>query len=186
MRLLSLRRLDNLIRENVLKHVDVCPNILGDQPVVPEGMHLNDGQCVPDENQCVDTSVNLYSDTDDQVDNHTAFGQLSFIHPAWTAAIAGAKWIWNVDGIEDPITETTKVFTKDFTVDSVYFEYYKVLPEFDIEGYRKIDGNLSTNIPIPLSDQYIEDIISWAALEFMRDYQNQVGVAIGKEKVINN
>lgn len=98
--------------------VDMCPNIEGNQTTIPEGYHLDDGDCVPDINQCVDTSGDVVSDTG------TSFGEiaakiLSFIHDAWAAgtnAIPGASWIWGEDPVVDPTIATTETFTRTFSI----------------------------------------------------------------------
>jgi len=42
---------------------------------------------------------------------------LSFIHPAWTANIPGATWIWSSDPVEEPTdVDDTRVFEKNFTM----------------------------------------------------------------------
>ena len=40
---------------------------------------------------------------------------LTFIHPAWTASIPGATWIWGHDGPSNPEVTQTDAFTKTFT-----------------------------------------------------------------------
>jgi uncharacterized membrane protein YgcG len=39
---------------------------------------------------------------------------VSFIHPAWTAIINGASWIWGDDPVADPAATTTYTFTRTF------------------------------------------------------------------------
>lgn len=98
--------------------VDMCLNIEGIQAQVPEGYHADGQNCYPDQNQCVDTSGDIISDTD------TFFGEiaakvLSFIHEAWsagTSAIPGASWIWGEDPVADPTVATTETFTRNFTI----------------------------------------------------------------------
>ncbi len=104
---------------NALAPVDMCPNIGGNQTTVPEGMQKDEqGNCVAKE-QCVDTSMDIVSDTTNMVGEGNAFGPLTFVHSAWTAVINGAMWIWDGNGIADPTVDTTKVFTKNFTVTGV-------------------------------------------------------------------
>ena len=46
-----------------------------------------------------------------------------------------------------------------------------------------IEGNIVTqSIGIDISDQYVDQIINLAATEFERNFQNQVGVALGKDR----
>lgn len=38
------------------------------------------------------------------------------IHPAWTASIPGASWIWSTEPLPDAASEVTETFTKSFTI----------------------------------------------------------------------
>ena len=80
------------------------------------------------------------------------------------------------------ISSTLRVFVKDFKINKVTFTYYSVIPEFDIEGYVDINGNPSTNKPIELSDQYVDQIINLAAEEYMRDFQSTTGLSIAQNR----
>jgi len=77
------------------------------------------------------------------------------------------------------------VYKSDFSVDKTIFNYYKVLPDFDVAGYTKIDGTLSSNVPIPLSEQYFDQITNLAAEEFMRDFENINGLQIAQNRTNN-
>lgn len=79
-----------------------------------------------------------------------------------------------------------RVYKKDFKVISATIEYYELIPEFDIEGYIKADGQASTNIPFTLSDDTVDAILDVTAKDFMRIYQNQVGFALQKEQTDKN
>ena len=62
-------------------------------------------------------------------------------------------------------------------------EYYKTIPDIQIKDTVDIEGNIVTqSIGIDISDQYVDQIINLAATEFERNYQNQVGVALGKDR----
>ena len=78
-----------------------------------------------------------------------------------------------------------KVYKTDFDILSTTFEYYSVIPAFDIEGYEKLDGQQSTNKPFILSDQYVEQIINMAAEEYMRDFNDPNGLQIAKDRTNN-
>lgn len=65
-----------------------------------------------------------------------------------------------------------RVYKNDFSVKTVTIEYYQVIPNLDVAGYIHIDGTPSVDKPIPLSEQYIDQIINLAAEEFERDFQN--------------
>lgn len=59
--------------------------------------------------------VTLVSDTTDFVVEKDANAQaLSWIHPAWTAFIPGATWIWGDDPVVDPSVDETQTFLKKF------------------------------------------------------------------------
>ncbi len=64
-----------------------------------------------------EASQTIFSDKDTQVDANNAV-PLSFIHPAWTAAIPGATWIWVTDPVESPTNDAdlTKKFTRTFSI----------------------------------------------------------------------
>lgn len=79
-----------------------------------------------------------------------------------------------------------RVYKKDFKITEATIEFYKVINEFDVEGYTKLDGNLSTNKPLQLSDNKIDEIIDEAALEYSRIYENQIAFQLGKERTNNN
>lgn len=78
-----------------------------------------------------------------------------------------------------------RVYKSDFEILRTYFTYYEVLPEFDIEGYTNIYGLPSSNKPLILADQYVNQIINLAAEEFMRDFQDAQGLQIAKDRTIN-
>lgn len=71
-----------------------------------------DGACGEETRQC---TVRLESDTDDYVEEKEGFAKLlSFIHPAWTAVLGSASWIWGDDPVVDPSTAETQTFVKQF------------------------------------------------------------------------
>ena len=45
-----------------------------------------------------------------------------------------------------------------------------------------INGNPSTNKPIDLSDQYVDQIINLAAEEYMRDFESSIGLQIAQNR----
>lgn len=77
---------------------------------------------------------------------------------------------------------TVRVYTSDFDIENVTIEYYQVIPNLDIEGYEHLDGTASTNVTIPLSEQYIDQIINLAAEEFERNFQNPNNLQIAKDR----
>ena len=66
---------------------------------------------------CPDTTV-IVSDTTTQVDGHdSVIINPTQWTPPWTTAITGANWIWYQDQSQnDPLTTTTKTFTKTFNI----------------------------------------------------------------------
>jgi uncharacterized repeat protein (TIGR01451 family) len=60
-------------------------------------------------------TVEVVSNTSDFVVEKGAFAQaLSFVHPAWTAAISGATWIWGDNPVINPVVAETQTFRKQF------------------------------------------------------------------------
>ena len=86
---------------------------------------------------------------------------------------------WSFVSIQN---ETLRVYKNDFEVLDAIIEYYQVIPNLDIEGYIHLDGNASTNKPIPLSEQYVDQIINLAAEEFERDFQNQTDLSLAENR----
>lgn len=75
-----------------------------------------------------------------------------------------------------------RVYVTDFEIEDVTIEYYQVIPNLDIEGYINLDGTPSTNVSIPLSEQYIDQIINLAAEEFERNFQNPNDLQLAKDR----
>lgn len=63
---------------------------------------------------CTEDSVNLVSDTSVMAGTNPAVA--TYVHPAWTASIPGATWIWESALVANPSATTTVSFTKSFTV----------------------------------------------------------------------
>jgi len=78
--------------------------------------------------------------------------------------------------------DKVKVFKKDFTLSDLYFSYYKEPREIDIQGYVRLDGEISTTIDPELADIFVDQIISETATEYMRNYQNQIGLSFSKDR----
>lgn len=88
-------------------------------------------------------------------------------------------WKWGFFTIQ---SGTINVYKTDFKVNKTTIEYYKVIPDIDIAGYIRLDGTPSTNKPIDISEQYVDQIINLAAEEFMRDFQDSQGLQIAKDR----
>ncbi|MBS3903139.1 MAG: hypothetical protein KGZ30_02050 [Anaplasmataceae bacterium] len=65
---------------------------------------------------CTPHSVEVVSDTTNTVQGAGNAVAVTFIHPAWTASVPGATWIWSVDPVANPTLEETATFEKQFTV----------------------------------------------------------------------
>ena len=63
------------------------------------------------------------------------------------------------------------IYKTDFKIDEAYLNYYKEANDIDLEGYRKIDGTLSTNIDSNLSGENVEQIISLTAQRILNNFQ---------------
>ena len=86
---------------------------------------------------------------------------------------------WSFTSLQDGYI---RVYKNDFDVVDVTIEYYKVLPNLDIIGYEHLDGSPSSNVEIPLSEQYVDQIINLAAEEFERNFQNQNDLVLAKDR----
>jgi len=86
---------------------------------------------------------------------------------------------WSFFSIQN---NTIRIYKNDFDVLEGELEYYQVLPDIDVEGYVHINGEPSTDITIPLSEQYLDQIINLAAEEFERDFQNERALQIAKDR----
>lgn len=74
------------------------------------------------------------------------------------------------------------VFYKNYLIENTYLSYYKEVGEIDVEGYRKINGELSKTINPDISDFYLEQILDGCVTEVMRQYQNTNGVQLGRDR----
>lgn len=70
-----------------------------------------------EEYQC---RVEIVSDTTNTVEETLANAVATYSgHPAWTALIPGATWIWNTFHVDAPTTNETFTFKKTFTVEGI-------------------------------------------------------------------
>ncbi len=86
---------------------------------------------------------------------------------------------WSFVSVQD---NKLRVYKNDFKVKTATIEYYQVIPDFDIEGYYDINGNLSSNKPFIISEQYVDQIINLAAEEFERNFQNPNNLTLAKDR----
>ena len=74
------------------------------------------------------------------------------------------------------------IYTRDFTIDNTVISYYKKFKHIDIEGYTKFDNTASQNIDPDYSDFIIGQILNKVVLEVQRQYQDQVGIQVAKDR----
>ena len=60
----------------------------------------------------------------------------------------------------------------NFKIDKVFLDYYKLIPEIDIEGYINILGEASTTIDPIINGTSINEVINRCVVECLRNYQN--------------
>lgn len=82
-------------------------------------------------------------------------------------------------------SDQLKVFKKDFQIDNLTVSYYREPKEIDVEGYIKLDGSNSVNIDPEFNDLTVEEILNEASLDFMRNWENQIGFQLNKDRVTN-
>jgi len=82
-------------------------------------------------------------------------------------------------------TNSIKVYKDEFNILKTIFSYYKTLPEFDVSGYIKMDNTPSSDKPILLQDRFIDEIINYSVEELMRDFENNNGLSIAKDRQSN-
>jgi hypothetical protein len=75
------------------------------------------------------------------------------------------------------------VYRKDFNIDELYLNYYRIVGAIDIAGYRRLDGTQSTNIDPDLSDVYVDEILNRCSREIITRYENPDGYQLATERV---
>lgn len=78
-----------------------------------------------------------------------------------------------------------KVYKGDFKVESLSFNYYKEPQNISIEGGISPDGAPMLNVNPDLADIFVDQIISEAATEYMRNWMNPQGVQLGKDRSLS-
>jgi len=116
------------------------------------------GSCGEEPLECTVTIVS--DDTATVVEKDGAFAKLlSFIHPAWTADIPGASWIWGDDPVVNPSVEETQTFVNQFgwagTVDSAtLYVASDNSHKADLNGSPAGEATEEQNFRITDQDQY--------------------------------
>lgn len=75
------------------------------------------------------------------------------------------------------------IYKGDFTILETFLNYYKEPLAIDIEGYTKIDGTPSTTINPELDSKSVNEIINRCAMEVVRNYENQEGAQLSKDRI---
>lgn len=75
-----------------------------------------------------------------------------------------------------------KAYKGDFTITKLSFNYYKEPENISLEGIINIDGSTSINKDPELADIFVDQIISEAATEYMRNWENPQGVQLAKDR----
>ncbi len=75
-----------------------------------------------------------------------------------------------------------KAYKSDFDVVNFNLNYYKEPKNISIEGGVDILGNPTFNVDPELADIFVDQIISEAATEYMRNWMNPQGVQLAKDR----
>lgn len=70
------------------------------------------------------------------------------------------------------------LYKTDFNIDKVYLSYYREPIALDIEGYKHLDGTISTNVQTDLIDINIHKVLDKCAAVVLGRYQNTEGFQI--------
>lgn len=78
--------------------------------------------------------------------------------------------------------DIVKVYKSDFTIKKLYMNYYKEPTNIEMEGGVNFDGTFMVDVNPELADIFVDQIISEAATEYMRNWENPQGVQLGKDR----
>ena len=78
-----------------------------------------------------------------------------------------------------------KVYKKDFDIVSLSFNYYKEPKNIEIAGGVKFDNTPTQNINPDLAEIFVDQIISEASTEYMRNWENPQGVQLAKDRQLS-
>lgn len=78
--------------------------------------------------------------------------------------------------------DVIKVYKSDFEIKKLYMNYYEEPTNVSIEGGVNFDGTFMIDVNPTLPDIFVDQIISEAATEYMRNWENSQGVQIGKDR----
>jgi len=85
-------------------------------------------------------------------------------------------------GIGELDGTSIKIYKEDFNIEKSYISYYKTPDYIDIEGYKRIDGNDSTNIDPAYSDWFCGVVLDAVVKEVQREYQDQLGFQLSQDR----
>lgn len=136
-------------------------------------LDLSSAYALADKDQCKAQKINLIEIKDK---NYTQvlsdnFNKPSFEYRESPFVIADNKF---------------NVFTGDFTYTDVVITYYRYPKKVDIAGYVNLDNQASTDVDPEGDDKFINRVVSMAALDYSRNYQDIQGVQINKDRVQTN
>ena len=130
--------------------------------IIPTVVLANGPSCA----DCIEHTTEVVSDTTNVVlPGGGNAVPVTFIHPAWTASIPGATWIWSVDPVASPTTDEYSIFEKSFNVagdvtsavlDIASDNSYKVWINGTLVGEDASENNFSS----AGQDQYTATVIS--------------------------
>ena len=106
----------NLCKTNsYLNKIIIMAAVIAMSAMLLVGVQTAFADTIPVPCECANpVTETMFSDTSNTVVGGGNAVALTFIHPAWTASIPGATWIWEEDPV-NPVLET-KSFEKSFTV----------------------------------------------------------------------
>lgn len=77
------------------------------------------------------------------------------------------------------------IYKKDFKIKEAFLSYYKIPDTIDIEGYVTVNNTPSSNQDSSLPDRLLTQVNERVVLETMRQFENQTGFQLSKERIIN-
>jgi len=75
------------------------------------------------------------------------------------------------------------VYKSDFTIEELFFSYYRNSQTVELAGYKKLDGKMSVNRDLNLSSVYKRQILDRVAKEIARQYENTTAFELSQTRV---
>jgi hypothetical protein len=82
--------------------------------------------------------------------------------------------------------EITAFQDSTFNIKKAFLTYYKYPKNLDIAGYIKTDNTVSTDVPVELDDRFTNKVIAMTVEDFQRNFQDQLGHSLSKDRVTSN